>query len=216
METVPARLAHPQRRGFMRYHLEEPHMRIPFISPAELNSDQRPLYDDMRNGIEKNFRGFIAVRSTGQLIGPWAPWIRFPKFGRPVWELLKALSSTPTLTRSVREIAILVVGAAFRSGYEIYAHANVAELTGFSEERIATISAGQRPADLTREEAVAFDIASALVSGGVLPEPTYQQAVRLFGDDSTAELMYLIGFYCLVSVCLNGFDVPVPEVNARY
>jgi len=90
------------------------------------------------------------------------------------------------------------------------------ELTGFSEERIATISAGQRPADLTREEAVAFDIASALVSGGVLPEPTYQQAVRLFGDDSTAELMYLIGFYCLVSVCLNGFDVPVPERNARY
>jgi 4-carboxymuconolactone decarboxylase len=188
-------------------------MRITFFSPAELNSDQRTLYDDMRIGIERDFKGFTAVGSTEELIGPWAPWIRFPKYGRPVWELLKALTSAPTLMRSVREIAILVVGAKFRSGYEIYAHANVAELTGFSEDRIATISAGQRPADLTREEAVAFDVASALVSGGVLPEPTYRQAVRLFGDDGTAELIHLIGFYCLISVCLNGFDVPVPEVN---
>jgi 4-carboxymuconolactone decarboxylase len=40
-------------------------MRIPLISPAELNSDQRPLYDDMRVGIEKNFRGFIAVLIQG-------------------------------------------------------------------------------------------------------------------------------------------------------
>jgi hypothetical protein len=27
-------------------------------------------------------------------------------------------------------------------------------------------------------------------------------------------LIYLVGLYCLVSVTLNGFDVPVPEPNA--
>ena len=32
--------------------------------------------------------------------------------------------------------------------------------------------------------------------------------------DSAAELIYLVGFYCLVSVTLNGFDVPVPDTGA--
>jgi 4-carboxymuconolactone decarboxylase len=29
-----------------------------------------------------------------------------------------------------------------------------------------------------------------------------------------AELIYLVGLYCLVSVTLNGFNVPVPESEA--
>jgi hypothetical protein len=87
----------------------------------------------------------------------------------------------------------------------------VAELRGIPDDKIATIVAGQRPGDLTREEAVAYDLASALVSGGVLPTLTYKQSVELFGENGTAEFINLVGLYCMVSVTLNGFDVPVPE-----
>lgn len=186
-------------------------MRLPLISPSELSVEQRPLYDDMRTGIETNFKGFTAIDAKGELIGPWNPWLRFPKFGKPVWELVKVLSTSPTLPRAVREVAILVTGAHFRSAYELYAHVLIAELRGLPDEKIATIVAGQRPCDLSREEAVAFDVASALVGGGVLPALTYRQAVEAFGEDATAELINLVGLYCMVSVTLNGFDVPVPE-----
>jgi hypothetical protein len=186
-------------------------MRLPLLPPADLSAEQRPLYADMRKGIETNFKGFTAINESGELIGPWNPWLRFDKFGGPVWELVKALSASPSLPRPVREVAILVTGAKFRSAYEIYAHVLVAELRGLPDEKIATIVAGQRPSDLTREEAVAYDVASALVSGGVLPSLTYQQAVATFGADGTAEFIYLVGLYCMVSVTLNGFDVPVPE-----
>jgi 4-carboxymuconolactone decarboxylase len=111
----------------------------------------------------------------------------------------------------VREVAILVTGAKFRAAYEIYAHVIAAEQRGLPDAKIATIVAGQRPADLTREEAVAYDIAAALVAGGVLPEITWKQGVEVFGQDAAAELVYLVGLYCLVSVTLNGFDVPIPE-----
>lgn len=186
-------------------------MRLPLLPPADLSPEQRPLYDDMRKGIETSFKGFTAINAAGELIGPWNPWLRFAKFGGPVWELVKALSASPTLPRPVREIAILVTGAKFHSAYEIYAHVLVAELRGLPDEKIATIVAGQRPAYLTREEAVAYDVASALVSGGVLPPLTYQQAIGAFGEAGTAEFIYLVGLYCMVSVTLNGFDVPVPE-----
>jgi alkylhydroperoxidase family enzyme len=188
-------------------------MRLPLTSPTALKPQQRQLYDDMRKGIEANFKGFTAIDDSGRLIGPWNPWLHFPQFGGPVWELVKALSSSPKLPRPVREIAILVTGAHFYSAYEIYAHVLVAELRGISDDKIATIVAGQRPADLTREEAVAYDLASALVSGGVLPALTYRQAIGLFGEEATAEFIYLVGLYCMVSVTLNGFDVPVPEMD---
>ena len=52
---------------------------------------------------------------------------------------------------------------------------------------------------------------AVLVAGGVLPEITWKQGVEVFGQDGAAELVYLVGLYCLVSVTLNGFDVPIPE-----
>jgi 4-carboxymuconolactone decarboxylase len=48
-------------------------MRLPLIPPAELLPEQRPLYEDMREGIGKSFHGFIAIREDGALMGPWNP-----------------------------------------------------------------------------------------------------------------------------------------------
>jgi alkylhydroperoxidase family enzyme len=186
-------------------------VRLELIPPAALSPEQRPLYDDMRTGIQANFRGFRAINDDGTLIGPWNPWLHHPSIGGPIWELTKALSLSPKLPRPVREVAILVTGARFHAAYEIYAHVIAAEQRGLSDDTIATIVAGQRPGDLSRELAIAYDIAAALVSGAPLPELSYRQAVECFGEAATAELIYLVGLYCLVSVTLNGFDVPVPE-----
>src|SRR5437762_2733607 len=130
-------------------------MRLPIIEPSELSKEQQSLYEDMRAGIAANFKGFVNIRADGALLGPWNPWIREPKFGKPVWELVKAMVSSPSLPAEVREVAILVTGSHFRSGYELYAHVLVAEGRGLSDEKLATIVAGQRPVDLTRPEAVA-------------------------------------------------------------
>lgn len=186
-------------------------MRLPIIPPQDLNAEQQSLYADMKDGIARNFQGFINIRDDGALLGPWNPWLREPKFGKPVWDLVKTMVSSPSLPANVREVAILVTGSHFRSGYELYAHVLVAEHRGLSDEKLATIVAGQRPVDLTKQEAVAYDFAFALVNGGVLPELTYRAAVEQFGAHGAAELSYLIGLYCMVSVTLNTFDVPVPE-----
>ena len=45
----------------------------------------------------------------------------------------------------------------------------------------------------------------------VLPEPVYRLSVGTFGQDGTNELIFLVGLYCMVSMTLNGFNVPVPE-----
>jgi 4-carboxymuconolactone decarboxylase len=151
------------------------------------------------------------MRRDGTLMGPWNPWLHEARIGKPIWDLTKALSAQSNLPDPARQVAILVTGAHFRAAYEIYAHVAVAEHDKLPDAKLATIVAGQRPPDLTRDEAVAYDVAAALTGGGVLPELTYRAAVDAFGVHGAAELCYLVGLYCLVSVTLNGFDVPVPE-----
>ena len=186
-------------------------MRIPLINPKNLTAEQKPLYDDMKSGIEGHFKGFKAIADDGTLLGPWNPMLHFQPMGKATWEIIKSISFTATLPKNVREVAILVTGAKYDAAYELYAHVRVADMVGLSDAKIATIAAGERPADLTREEGVAYDTASALMSGATLPEPTYNMAVKTFGEAGAAEFIYLVGVYALVSVILNGFDVPVPE-----
>jgi 4-carboxymuconolactone decarboxylase len=175
-------------------------MRLPLIAPSELSPEQRPLYDDMRAGIEQNFAGFKTIADNGALMGPWNPWLHEPKFGKPIWDLTLALSVSPSLPRNAREVAILVTGTTFHSAYELYAHVIAAENRGLSDDKLATILAGQRPTELTPEEGVAHDVASALLRHGTLPELNYRQAVKQFGQHGAAELIYLVGLYCLVSI----------------
>lgn len=188
-------------------------MRLPLMLQAHLTPEQKPLYEDMKKGIEANFKGFTAIADNGALIGPWNPWLTFPAIGGPMWELVKALSNpkTSVLPKPVREIVILATGANFHSGYELYAHVLMAELRGLSDKTIASVLAGQRPDSLDDDATCAYEVVSALLRGGVLPELLYQNAIARFGKDGTAELIYLIGLYCMVSITLNGFDVPIPQ-----
>jgi hypothetical protein len=191
-------------------------MRLPLIAPADLTDAQKPLYADMKKGIGSNFNAFLTVApegtaEAGALMGPWNPWLHEPRIGGAIWELTKAMTMEATLPDTVRQVAILVTGAHFDAAYEIYAHVAVAEKDAMSEERLSTLLSGSRPSDLTREEGIGYDVAYALVNGGVLPEPCYRLAVATFGQHGTNELIYLVGLYALVSMTLNGFNVPVPE-----
>ena len=186
-------------------------LRLPLIAPADLTTQQAPLYDDMRKGIAGHFDAFKALRDDGALMGPWNPWLHEPTIGKAIWELTLAMTAGAVLPDPVRQIAILVVGARYNAAYEIYAHIAVAEREGMPRARLATLVAGVKPGDLSAEEGVAYDLAYALSGGAVLPEPLYRLAVDTFGQHGTNELIYLVGLYALVSVTLNGFNVPVPE-----
>ena len=111
-------------------------MRLPIIPPDKLTEEQKPLAADMKEGIAKSFQGFVNIRGDGALLGPWNPWLHEPKFGKPVWELTKAMAFNPSLPPGVREIAILVTGAHFKAAYELYAHVIVAERKGLSDEKL--------------------------------------------------------------------------------
>ena len=186
-------------------------MRLPLIPPDKLTPEQKPLYDAFKTQIDGGFTGFETVREDGALLGPWSVWIQEPKVGEATRVFLDAVSTMGRLSDPVKQVAILAVGSKFKAAYEMYAHAAVGGRDGLSPDKMAAICAGQRSADLTREEATAFDVAIALLNGGVLPGPTYDAARDEMGQAALNELIQIVGLYALVSITLNAYDVPTEE-----
>ncbi len=191
-------------------------MRLPLISPSELTPEQRALYDDMKASIGSDYQGFISMCADGSLTGPWNPWLHWPRVGSATWELSKQLTATSVLPEPCRQIAILVTGANFRAGYEVYAHVALAQKAAhLSDDVVSTIISGQKPVGLSREQGLAYDAAAVLVAGGTMPELPFRLAKEAFGPNGVAELIFLVGMYSNVAMILNGFDmgIPAPDRN---
>jgi 4-carboxymuconolactone decarboxylase len=188
-------------------------MRLAVIPPAEISAEQRPLYEDMKVGIAAKYSNFATMRDDGAILGPWSAWLHEPELGAAIWDVTKAMTRFKYLPDIVRQVVILVVGSRFRAAYEIYAHSAVARTVGITEEQLAAIVAGRKPAGLSDAAETAYDAATALLDGGVLAASVYEKALGLFGQHGVSELIYLVGHYCFVSMTLNGFDIPAPKAG---
>jgi 4-carboxymuconolactone decarboxylase len=94
-------------------------MRLPFIPPTDISTEQRPLYEDMKVGIAPKYSNFTTMREDGAILGPWSAWPHEPELGTAIWEVTKAMTRFKHLPEIVRQIVILVVGSRFRAAYEI-------------------------------------------------------------------------------------------------
>ena len=190
--------------------------RLPPIAPERLDPEQKAFHDASVQIIGTKFSGGFATRDAdGALIGPWSVWIRDPDVGHAARTLTSAIAALDGLPKRAHEIVILTMGARFNAAYELYAHCVVAREAGLTERQIAALCAGHKPDGLAEEEELAFDCASALARGGVLPGYLYMAAETAFGAKGLAHLTYLAGVYAFVSIVLNAHDVPVPLADAK-
>ncbi|MEV0210675.1 carboxymuconolactone decarboxylase family protein [Streptomyces sp. NPDC050788] len=185
-------------------------MRITPIRPTDLTHEQRALDDQARNIMDGMKAPFTSTDEDDALIGPFPVMLRFADHARPLLEWFTSVSNESQLAPRVREVAILTIGARFGAGYELYSHSRIALSIGMSDGVVAALAAGQRPPELTPEELVAHDVAACLYAGAPLPGVLYRRALASFGDEGTAELVFLTAQYACISMVLNAYDVPLP------
>jgi 4-carboxymuconolactone decarboxylase len=186
-------------------------MRLQPLAPDSLTPELRHVHDEVVALMARTQPRVVSTDQSGALVGPFPVMLHFPRFGIPALTFQRAVSSDPRLSKTVREVAILTVGAAFDARYELYAHEITAAEVGLSSDQIATLAAGERPTTLSAEESIAHDIARVLATGRIVPASAFARAVELLGHDGVGELMFLISGYGMLAMLLNAFDVPVPD-----
>ncbi len=106
----------------------------------------------------------------GELIGPFNAYQHVPPIFQALRDWMAAIQEYG-LPGDVQQVAIVTVGAAWRSDYEVYAHTAEARHAGVPDSAIAAILAGVPPVDLSPAADVAHRLALALAVGAQLRYP---------------------------------------------
>ena len=173
-------------------------------SYAELTTEQKEAFDKV-----------VADRpvqpTDGHIGGPFDIWIRNPELGQRLVGLGGLFRFRTSVDRRYVELAILVTGQFCQAQFEWWAHEPMAREAGVPEVIIQSIKAGEAPSLSDEGDKAAYALANELHRTHKLSDETFAAAKVQFGETGVAELIGLCGFYGLVSMTLNGFDVGLPE-----
>ncbi|MEZ5375865.1 MAG: carboxymuconolactone decarboxylase family protein [Acidimicrobiales bacterium] len=156
-------------------------------------------------------RGDSLVNDEGGLHGPFNAWLHAPTIGKNLSRLGASLRFEMDLDRRLIELAIITVGARWKSEFEWYAHSTMALDAGVTAATVDAIGAGETPTFDRDDERIVYELAYQLVRDGRLDPEIYQAAADLLGQQQMVELVSLCGYYCLISLTLNAFAVPLPN-----
>ncbi|MCU1415525.1 MAG: hypothetical protein JWN80_2865 [Microbacteriaceae bacterium] len=182
-------------------------MRVPRLTPAELDADQTALYSEITGGPRaQGPQHFALAADDGSLNGPFNALLLSPVLGRSLQALGAAVRYATALTGREREIAILIVAAHWHSAFELNSHESVGRAAGLTNAELESLKAGEVPelAD-ARERAIA-EITRAMANGDIDDDQWSRFSAQL--DPSTIfELSTLVGYYATLALQLRVFRV---------
>lgn len=174
--------------------------RIRLITSDEgLDSSQRAIFTS------------IATGARGGVRGPHTVLLHSPGVAAPMDKLGAFLRYECSVPHRQRELAILVVAARWRADYEWYAHAPIARGQGLSDAVISAIGLRERPDFETALDSAVHQLARELLDCHAVSDATYALTVSLLGEVGTVDLVSLIGYYSMIAMTLNAFEVDVPN-----
>lgn len=174
--------------------------RLPMLNREALNPAQLEVYNR------------IAAGARGGVRGPFTVLLHSPQLAGRVEQLGVYLRFQCAVPERQRELAILVCAARWRADYEWYAHAPLARRQGLSEEAVQAI--GRRdpsPAFAEEADAIVFAFCRETLERGRVSDATYARARGLLGEGGVVDLTGLVGYYTMLALTLNNFQVAVPD-----
>ncbi|PRY45004.1 carboxymuconolactone decarboxylase family protein [Umezawaea tangerina] len=191
--------------------------RLPRPVPADLDADQRALYDTITGGPRaRGPQRFRLTDDDGRLNGPFNAMLVAPPLGHALQGLGAAIRYETTLDVRVRELAILAVAGKWDSAFERHGHEPIARDAGVSEDQLAALRAFTMPSDLADDaERCALDVVFALLREEDLDDAAYAEAVSTIGNRMVFELTALVGYYATLALQLRVFRVSPPAESGH-
>lgn len=176
-----------------------PAPRLTIPSEDNLTPKQRELLADIQK-----------TRGKGVLGGPFAVFLEAPEFGDLAQKLGAFCRYNTSVPPALSEFTILVLARFWRSQYEFWVHAPIAQKAGVKAATIEALRTGREPR-LTREQRAIYEFIAELHKTKRVADKTYARVHALFGDAGMVEFVGILGYYTLVAMTLNVFRVPLPD-----
>jgi len=169
--------------------------RIHTLAPEDLTYRQREVHDAIVSG------------PRGVVRGPLAVWLHRPELADRAQALGRYCRYETTLEPRLSELAILVTARIWSSEFEWQAHKKIGLEVGLDAIVVETIRQGRRPHFTREDEAVIHDFSLALLTERRVTDELYSRATAVLGEDRLVDLTGLLGYYSLISMTINVFEV---------
>jgi 4-carboxymuconolactone decarboxylase len=152
-----------------------------------------------------------ATRGGGQASGPFGLWLRTPELAEKATIFGSHLRSETSLSQRLTELAVLTIARAWTAQYEWFAHERYVEQVGLDPAIVDAIKNRADPAIEKEDEKIVYRVTSELMDERKLSDETYAEAVRVLGEQTTLDLVTIIGFYTMVAIVLVACQVDIPN-----
>ncbi len=172
------------------------------------SQEQRELWDELQSsrGGAMNLIG-----PDGALVGPYNHMVASPNLGRRMGDLGHGVRFEASVERRLQELAIITVGAHWRSEFEFWAHGRMAIDHGIGQTIVDDLAANRKPTFDQDDEAEVHHLAAQLVSTGRVDGEAYEAVRQRLGEQALVDLITTIGYYSLICFTLNAHQVPLPD-----
>jgi len=172
--------------------------RLAPVDLQQLSPEQRRVADAIVSG------------PRGGLRGPFEPWLRSPVLAERAQLLGEYCRFNTGLPKDLSELAILVTGKHWKAQFEFWAHARLARDAGLADDIIEAVRIGAAPPFTRDPERVVYEFVTEYFRTNRVSTATYDRALEAFGEAGVVDLVGVVGYYGLVCMTLNVFEIDVP------
>jgi AhpD family alkylhydroperoxidase len=130
-----------------------------------------------------------------------------PRVGAAFTDLADALRWEGELDPVLRELAMLRVGNALKSAYEVRAHTAIARRVGVPDAKIAALAGDLAAAPFTDLELTVLRLTDDLIANVRAADATFNPAAAALTPGALVELVITIGTYLTACRILETFDI---------
>jgi len=175
--------------------------RLPEFRLENASTEQKAVLDEILSG------------PRGNLNGPFLGWIFSPEFAQHAQRLGAFCRYQTGLPLRLSELAILVTAARWQAQAEWYIHHPIAVEAGVPAQLAEAIRTGSEPVFDDADDVLIHAFATELYETRRVSDATYRNAVERFGHTVVINLVGLLGYYTLVAMTLNVFDMRAQGQN---
>jgi len=173
--------------------------RLAPLDLARLTPEQQEVADAIMSG------------PRGGLRGPFEAWLRAPALADRAQKVGEYCRFNTSLPKHLSEFAIILTGKHWKAQYEFFAHARMAIEAGLPRETVEAVRTGTSPAFRDEAERAVYTFVTEYFATHRVSDETYARALAaLGGERGVVDLIGIVGYYGLVSMTLNVFDVGLP------
>ncbi len=173
--------------------------RIKMPDPSNMSPDQIAACEEVTAG------------PRGKVPAPMIAWIQNPELATRAQHLGALLRYKTSLNARLTELAILVCARHWTAHFEWKAHKKMALDAGLHPDIIAAIAERRPPPFNDALERLVHEISTELLQTGRVSKASYARGLETLGERGMVELVAILGYYCMVSLTLNTFELGLPE-----